>query len=57
MFDQAARFAGDAIPAYYDSGLGPFLFADYAADLARRAAAARPDRVLEIAAGTCAALS
>jgi hypothetical protein len=26
MFDQAARFAGDAIPAYYDSGLGPFLF-------------------------------
>ena len=52
MFDQAARFAGDAIPAYYDSGLGPLLFADYAADLARRAVAARPDRVLEIAAGT-----
>jgi SAM-dependent methyltransferase len=52
MFDQAARFTGDAIPTYYDSGLGPHLFADYAADLARRAAAAQPDRVLEIAAGT-----
>jgi hypothetical protein len=49
MFDQAARFTGDAIPTYYDSGLGPHLFADYAADLARRAAAAQPDRVLEIA--------
>jgi hypothetical protein len=36
MFDQAARFAGDAIPAHYDSGLGPHLFTDYAADLARR---------------------
>lgn len=51
MLDQAARFAGD-IPAKYDYGLGPHLFADYGADLARRAAAARPRRVLEIAAGT-----
>jgi SAM-dependent methyltransferase len=51
MINQAARFVGD-IPANYDSGLGPHLFVDYAADLVRRAAAAKPHRVLEIAAGT-----
>ena len=51
MINQAARFAGN-IPANYDSGLGPHLFVDYAADLARRATAAKPCRVLEIAAGT-----
>lgn len=52
MFAQAARFVGDEIPANYDSGLGPHLFVDYASDLAQRAAAAQPRRVLEIAAGT-----
>ncbi|HUI95413.1 MAG TPA: methyltransferase domain-containing protein [Xanthobacteraceae bacterium] len=52
MFAQAARFAGDAVPAHYDRGLGPHLFVDYAADLAQRTAAAWPGRVLEIAAGT-----
>jgi SAM-dependent methyltransferase len=51
MIKQAVRFVG-AIPANYDSGLVPHLFADYAVDLARRAAAAKPSRVLEIAAGT-----
>jgi SAM-dependent methyltransferase len=51
MINQAARFAGD-IPAYYDSGLGPHLFVDYAADLVQCAAATEPQRVLEIAAGT-----
>ena len=51
MTSQAANFAGD-IPAKYDSGLGPHLFLDYGADLARRVAAAKPGRVLEIAAGT-----
>jgi SAM-dependent methyltransferase len=51
MIDQAARFAG-TIPAHYEHGLGPHLFADYAADLARRTAAAAPARVLETAAGT-----
>ena len=35
MFDQAARFAGDAIPAYYDSGLEPFLAAPRARDCGR----------------------
>jgi SAM-dependent methyltransferase len=48
---QTANFVGD-IPAKYDYGLGPHLFADYGADLTRRVAAARPRRVLEIAAGT-----
>jgi SAM-dependent methyltransferase len=51
MTIQAAYFAG-SIPAFYDAGLGPHLFADYAADLARRAAATKPANVLEIAAGT-----
>jgi ubiquinone/menaquinone biosynthesis C-methylase UbiE len=51
MFEQSARFTGD-IPTNYDRGMGPHLFVDYAADLARRVAAARPLRVLEIAAGT-----
>jgi SAM-dependent methyltransferase len=51
MLDRTAHFVGD-IPAHYDYGLGPHLFADYGADLARRVAAAKPWRVLEIAAGT-----
>lgn len=40
------------IPQWYDAGLGPMIFVDYADDIARRAAAARPRRVLETAAGT-----
>ena len=44
-------FAG-SIPEYYDRCLGPFLFEPYAADLAERAAALRPERILETAAGT-----
>ena len=51
MLEQSARFTGD-IPANYDLHMGPHLFVDYAADLAHRVAAARPARVLEIAAGT-----
>ena len=46
-----ASFIG-TIPEHYDRGLGPVIFADYAADIARRAAAGSPARVLEIAAGT-----
>ena len=45
------RFAG-SIPALYDRYLGPLIFEGYAADLARRAAAAAPQRLLETAAGT-----
>ena len=51
MNNDAASFIGD-IPEHYDSGLGPTIFVDYAADIARRAAACSPARVLETAAGT-----
>ena len=47
----AASFIGN-IPQHYDRGLGPIIFADYAADIARRVAALKPARVLETAAGT-----
>lgn len=52
MTDQASsRFTG-TIPSHYDSDLGPVIFADFAADMTRRAAARPAARVLEIAAGT-----
>lgn len=44
-------FAG-SIPELYDRCLGPFLFEPYADDLAARAVALRPRRILETAAGT-----
>ena len=44
-------FAG-SIPELYDRCLGPFLFEPYANDLAARAAALGPRRILETAAGT-----
>ncbi len=47
----AASFIGN-IPEHYDSGLGPIIFVDYAADVARRAEACGPARVPETAAGT-----
>jgi ubiquinone/menaquinone biosynthesis C-methylase UbiE len=47
----ATSFSG-SIPEHYDSGLGPLVFIDYADDIARRAAALKPARVLETAAGT-----
>jgi ubiquinone/menaquinone biosynthesis C-methylase UbiE len=51
MTGDVAGFVGD-IPQHYDQGLGPIIFVDYAADMARRVAACKPGRVLEIAAGT-----
>src|ERR1700722_4323897 len=51
MSDDAARFVGD-IPRHYDQAMGPIIFADYADDIARRAVACGPSRVLETAAGT-----
>lgn len=51
MSSDAAGFVGN-IPQHYDQGLGPIIFAEYAVDIARRAAAGRPARVLETAAGT-----
>src|SRR3954447_3917365 len=44
-------FAG-SIPGLYDRHLGPLLFAPYAEEVARRAAAFLPGHVLETAAGT-----
>ena len=43
---------GGSIPELYDRHLGPMLFVPFAGDLARRALARPPRRVLEVAAGT-----
>ncbi|MFT3896562.1 MAG: methyltransferase domain-containing protein [Thermomonas sp.] len=51
MTDSDKVFAG-SIPALYEQYLVPMIFAPYATDLARRMAERRPNRVLEIAAGT-----
>ncbi len=51
MSQGASDFVG-TIPEQYDGGLGPVIFADFAADLARRTAMQRRMRVLETAAGT-----
>jgi SAM-dependent methyltransferase len=40
------------VPSFYDRGLGPVFFVDFADDIARRTAASTPSRVLETAAGT-----
>ena len=48
---EASRFVG-SIPEYYDRGLGPHIFSDFARDLARRVSALQPATVLELAAGT-----
>jgi ubiquinone/menaquinone biosynthesis C-methylase UbiE len=40
------------IPQHYDRNLGPLLFTEYAADIARRVASLNPRRVLETAGGT-----
>ena len=49
---EADRVFAGSIPALYDRHLGPMLFAGYGEDLARRAVALAPSRVLETAAGT-----
>jgi ubiquinone/menaquinone biosynthesis C-methylase UbiE len=51
MSGRAADFTG-SIPSFYDQGLGPIFFAEFADDIARRVAVSAPTRVLEIAAGT-----
>jgi len=45
------KFAG-SIPGLYDRYLGPLLFEPYAEEVARRASALQPHRILEVAAGT-----
>jgi ubiquinone/menaquinone biosynthesis C-methylase UbiE len=49
--DSSVQFVAD-IPRNYDRFLGPFFFAPYAQELAKRVAAKRPRRVLEVACGT-----
>jgi len=51
MTNSATQFTGD-IPKNYDAGLGPVIFDPYAENIAARAKALKPSRVLEIAAGT-----
>lgn len=51
MNDQSSQFIGN-IPDNYDRCLGPYIFEDYANDLARRAAGTAPTDVLELASGT-----
>jgi ubiquinone/menaquinone biosynthesis C-methylase UbiE len=51
MSGNSAGFVGN-IPDFYDNGLGPVIFEDYAAEMAKRAAALKPSNVLETAAGT-----
>jgi len=48
---QTVNFVG-SIPEYYDRFLGPRLFQDFADDLAQRVLHVRPNKVLEMAAGT-----
>jgi len=52
MSGHETDFSGD-IPRHYDQGMGPVVFAGYAADMAHRAVTGgSPSRVLETAAGT-----
>jgi ubiquinone/menaquinone biosynthesis C-methylase UbiE len=51
MAGETSGYVGN-IPQHYDQNLGPLLFTDYAADLARRVATLNPRQVLETAAGT-----
>lgn len=51
MSENAAGFTGN-IPEHYDRGLGPVIFAGYAAEMARRAASGPVNRLLETACGT-----
>jgi len=51
MKDQEVRFTG-SVPANYDRLMVPLIFQPYADELAERASALRPSRILETAAGT-----
>ncbi len=51
MSDQSSQFVG-SIPEKYDRCIGPYIFHEYAANLAARAVAAEPTDMLELASGT-----
>jgi SAM-dependent methyltransferase len=52
MADATDRLWVGSMPEAYERWLGPTVFQPFAADLARRVAARKPRRVLELAAGT-----
>ena len=52
MTNETERLWVDSMPGAYEQWLVPTVFWPFAADLARRAAARAPERVLELAAGT-----
>jgi len=52
MSTQGDKLFAGAIPRLYETHLVPLIFAAYAEDMARRVAAGKPRRVLEMAAGT-----
>ena len=52
MADETERLWVDSMPEAYERWLAPTVFHPFAVDLARRVSARRPDRVLELAAGT-----
>ncbi len=52
MSGEVDRLFAGSIPRLYEAYLVPLIFEPYAVDLAARVAARRPQRVLEIAAGT-----
>jgi ubiquinone/menaquinone biosynthesis C-methylase UbiE len=51
MNNVASNFVG-SVPKFYESGLVPVLFEDYAEDLANRVIKCKPSKVLELASGT-----
>lgn len=51
MDDNSAKFVG-SIPDFYERGMGPVIFVDFAADMAQRVKALNPRLVVETAAGT-----
>jgi ubiquinone/menaquinone biosynthesis C-methylase UbiE len=51
MDETSAKFVG-SIPDFYERGMGPVIFADFALDMAQRVKALNPKLVVETAAGT-----
>ena len=51
MEENSAKFVG-SIPDFYERGMGPVIFVDFALDMAQRVKALNPKLVVETAAGT-----
>jgi len=52
MAQSSNNFTGGSIPSFYEHGLGPNIFHDYADDLVNRSGGIGASRILELAAGT-----